>query len=124
MNKILVVEDDSRISLALATRLQASGFEVRTAPDPVTALQLARTGEFDLALLDIMMPAGGGIVLAERLRTLVPTAAIPIVFLTASKNPDLRAKASELGAAAFLEKPFDSRELLRIIHEALATRAT
>jgi CheY-like chemotaxis protein len=119
MKKILIVEDDKKIVTALTIRLQAAGYEVVVSYDAALAMTRAMDHQPDLALLDITMPGGNGFVVAERLRDSVDTASIPIIFLTASKQPGLREKALELGAVAFFEKPYDAQRLLATIAQAL-----
>ena len=120
MKKILVVEDDKDIAFALGTRLRAAGFVPTHAYDALVGVSQARKETPDLVLLDLMMPAGGGLKVAERLRAMGPTATVPVIFLTASKDPELRAAAMAYGPHAFIEKPYDPMELLAVIHEALA----
>lgn len=120
MKKILVVEDDRRIALALTVRLRASGFEVITAPDALAGVNQARKHEPALVVLDLMMPAGGGLKVAERLRNLTQTATVPIIFLTASKDADMKRQALEFSPVAYLEKPYDAQDLLNAVHEAMA----
>lgn len=119
MKKILIVEDDQNIARALAIRLKHAGYEVTVAPDAITAVEVGLQKLPDLALVDISLPAGNGFTVAERLQSLLPTAT-PLIFLTASKQPGLREKAKELGAAAFLTKPYDTDNLLGAIQLALA----
>lgn len=117
-NKILIVEDDRKIAMALALRLRAAGQEVIFAYDALTGLDTAIKNQPDLVLLDIGLPAGNGLLVAERIQNLVPKYT-RIIFLTASRQPGLRDKAMALGAAGFLEKPFEAGELLATIQNAL-----
>lgn len=119
MSKILIVEDDKKISLALTIRLRSAGHEVVTAYDAVMAVGIARKAEPDLILLDIMMPGGNGFSVAEKLQNLAVTAVTPIIFLTASKKPGLKEKAEELGAVALIEKPYDGDHLVAQIESVL-----
>ena len=121
MNKILVVEDDKDIALALGTRLRAAGFQVTNAYDALTGVSLAVKDAPDLVILDLMMPAGGGILVADRLRSLGPTATVPIIFMTASRDPERRSKAMAANPHAFIEKPYDPAALLECVHEALGS---
>jgi DNA-binding response OmpR family regulator len=120
MPKILVVEDDKKIALALSVRLKSKGHEVLIAQDALGGLNLASQKKPDLVLLDIGMPAGGGFGLAEKMQNLSATIGIPFIFLTASKDTEYRARAMQLGAAAYFEKPYDSEELLSTIDKVLA----
>jgi DNA-binding response OmpR family regulator len=121
MPKILIVEDDKTIALALTVRLKAKGHEVFVAQDAFAGLSLASTKKPDMVLLDIGMPAGGGFGLAEKMQNLAATVGIPFIFLTASKDPQYRKRAEALGAAAYVEKPYDADELLATIDRVLAT---
>lgn len=123
MNKILVVEDDRNIALALAVRLRSQGYDVQVAYDAVSGISETTRSKPDLVLLDISMPGGGGLLVAQRIRSLSPVAATPIIFLTASKQPELRAKASELGAVDFFEKPYEAEDLLASIRRVLGENA-
>ena len=123
MATVLIVEDDRKVSRALGIRLASAGYAVATAYDAATALGSARQSHPDLVLLDITLPAGDGFIVAERLRQNPSTCAVPIVFITASKQPGLRKRAAEVGAAGFLEKPFSGQELLEIVSERLGSLA-
>jgi DNA-binding response OmpR family regulator len=119
MNKILIIEDDQKIAFALCVRLKAHGYATWTAGDAIAALNKARHHRPDLILLDISLPGGNGITLAEHFRGLRETRETPIIFATASKDPKLRDKAIELGAAGLLRKPYDADTLLGVIERAL-----
>jgi two-component system cell cycle response regulator len=80
---------------------------------------LARKHQPDLVLLDISLPGGNGLMVAERLQNGAMTAGIPVIVLTASRQPGLRANALALGAVAFFEKPYDAHQLLAAIARAL-----
>ncbi len=117
--RILVVEDDENIVKALSVRLKSKGYDVVASYDAVMGMQKAMEQPPDLILLDIMMPGGNGVTLAERLQGSTKTGHIPIIFLTASKQSDLRQKAHALGAVGFFEKPFDFEELFATVRAAL-----
>ena len=118
MKRILIVEDDARIATALGVRLEAAGYCVLMAPDGFRGLQLALTWQPDLIIMDIWMPVGIGFSVAQRLHGLGVTG-IPIIFITASKLKGLRETVSQLGAVAFFEKPYDTKELLRTVADEL-----
>jgi len=118
--RILIVEDDKNVSLALSTRLSSSGFDVSIAYDAAAAVVEARKNHPDLILLDLMLPAGGGAVALQRIRNFASLASTPTIVLTAMRDPFIRSMVSELGITAYFEKPYDSGELLAAIHEALA----
>ena len=119
MKKILLIEDDEKIALGLSVRLKAHGYATWIARDGITGLKLAVRYKPDLILLDISLPAGNGFELAERFQSLPETSHAPIIFATASKDPDLRKKALQAGAAGLLRKPYDANDLLALAQNAL-----
>ncbi len=110
---ILIVEDDDDLSLALAVRLQASGYRVATSPDAIVALQAVRRNEPDLVVLDLGLPGGGGLTFLKRLRSLTSLPFIPVIVLTASAGSEETALAA--GAQAYFEKPPDNEALLAAV---------
>jgi DNA-binding response OmpR family regulator len=115
--KILIVDDDPKIVKALSLRLSAAGYKTTTTYNGITGLICAKTSPPDLVITDIWMPSGTGLSLAYRLRELMP--GIPVIFLTASKQPGLEEKTRELGGAGFLEKPYEPEALLRIVAQLI-----
>ena len=118
MKKVLILEDDARISTALAVRLRAAGYEVLTAVDPAFASMLAVTHRPDLIISDIWMPVAQGFTFARRLKSF-GLENVPIIFITASKREGLWETAMSLGAVGFFEKPYDPQRLLACVQEAL-----
>ncbi|MBR9766327.1 MAG: response regulator [Rhodobacteraceae bacterium] len=109
---LLIVDDDERIRDLLARFLKRQGFLVSTARDAAHARRLLAGLEFDLIVLDVMMPGEDGITLTERLRGEIRT---PILLLTARGETEDRIRGLEAGADDYLVKPFEPRELsLRI----------
>ncbi|MDH3214169.1 MAG: response regulator [Myxococcales bacterium] len=123
--KILIVDDDADIRLALNARLRASGYETAFAEDGVTALAVARREKPDLILLDIGLPGGDGFVVLERLKKHTCLACTPVIVLSARDAAESQRHALEAGATAFFQKPADNAELLQAIACQLAapTRA-
>ncbi len=118
MKKILIVEDNLKIAAALSVRLKHAGYEVLTAADGLQGLKVAVVAKPDLIVSDIWMPAPIGFLTKDRLINL-GLADVPVIYITASKKPDLKNIALEEGAAGFFEKPYDSNELLAFIAHAL-----
>jgi len=116
-NKILVVDDEEDMAKALNLRLKANGYNVVFASDSVQALTIANQENPDLSLLDIMIPGGGGFVVAERLKQSAATHRIPIIFLTGIPGGEER--AYKLGASGYVMKPYQPEELMEAIHNAL-----
>src|SRR5690349_5977813 len=113
--KILVVEDDEKILAALKVRLQHHGYTVLTALDATQGLRGAVQESPDLVILDICMPAGGGLWVAESLRRLRKTAQIPMIFITASRAPDVLEQARKFRPVAYFQKPYDGMQLIATI---------
>src|SRR5256885_7451391 len=123
MKKILVVDDDTKIASALAIRLKAAGYEPLTAITGLAAVDLAVHQKPDLIIMDIWMPVGIGLSVAQRLRSL-GLGTIPIIFMTASRLRGLRNAAMRLGAAGFFEKPYEPELLLASVSQALAAKTS
>jgi DNA-binding response OmpR family regulator len=119
MKRILVIDDDEYSGEVAAGYLTGAGYEVVIAHEGFTGLKLILTRKPDLILTDIWMPIGTGLSLAQRLRELGVND-VPIIFMTAGREPNLRAGAAALGVDAFFEKPFDARELLATVAFLLA----
>ncbi len=108
--RILVVEDDRNLQAALRYNLAAEGYSVETAGDGAQALKLAREGEYDLVLLDLMLPVIGGTEVCRALRR--DGNVVPILMLTARDSEVDRVVGLEVGADDYVTKPFSVRELL------------
>jgi two-component system, OmpR family, phosphate regulon response regulator OmpR len=106
---ILVVDDDARIRALLQRYLHRNGFWVTAARDAGHARRLLAGLEFDLLVLDVMMPGETGLALTASLRKHLET---PILLLTARGDADDRIRGLEAGADDYLPKPFEPRELL------------
>ncbi|WNM56500.1 response regulator [Candidatus Nitrospira allomarina] len=116
---VLIIEDDESISKALEVRLQSRGFRVTIAFDAIMGMQKAAELLPQAILLDITLPGGNGLSLAERLKNSDRTQKIPIIFLTASKQADLRRSAIAVGGAALFEKPYDFEYLLAALRAVI-----
>jgi DNA-binding response OmpR family regulator len=117
MNRILVVEDDDLISRVVKRGLEQSGYRVTVAADGESGLRLAKAGEFELLILDIMLPGIDGLQLCERLRA--GRHATPILMLTAKGALDDKVQGLESGADDYLPKPFEFPELLARVRALL-----
>lgn len=110
MNRILIVEDEPRISAFVAKGLKAEGFVPTVVADGITGLDYALTGEFDLMVLDIGLPGLSGFGILERVAAERP--ALPVIVLTARDSVTDTVAALEGGAADYMPKPFRFGELL------------
>jgi len=117
--KILVVDDEPKIVHLLSQRLKANGYETFAANDTYQCIKMTREIKPDLILLDMKMPAGGGIKAFEILKTSVYTSSIPIIFITAYPGDEVKNQVKELGADGFFAKPFNSKDLLQKIEEVI-----
>ena len=109
MPRILVVEDEPGIALALEDDLTMEGYQVEVAGDGPTASKMAREGKFDLILLDIMLPGKDGFEVCREVRR--AGLRTPILMLTARAQEAEKVMAFELGADDYVTKPFGVREL-------------
>ena len=119
---VLVADDDPDILALVRFRLERDGYEVLSAPDGETALDLAMARTPDLAVLDVMMPRLDGYEVTRRLREHGPTTTIPIILLTARvQEPDLE-RGIEAGADDYVTKPFSPQALGERVQAALGVR--
>ncbi len=115
--KILLVEDDPNFGRILKDYLNINNYEVTLAVNGIEGFEKFNKSEFDLCILDIMMPFKDGLTLAKEIREL--NEAIPIIFLTAKNLKDDVLKGYKTGADDYLTKPFDSEILLAKIKSIL-----
>ncbi len=113
---LLIVDDDERIRGLLQKFLQRNGFLVSVARDASHARSVLSGLEFDLIVMDVMMPGEDGVTLTRSLRETLET---PILLLTAKGDTDDRIKGLEAGADDYLPKPFEPKELLLRINAIL-----
>jgi DNA-binding response OmpR family regulator len=117
MNKILLVEDDPNLGQILAEYLQMKGFNPTLCGDGEEALNMYMSQQFDLCLLDIMMPKKDGFTLAKEIRSIDKS--LPIIFLTAKTLKDDAIEGFKIGADDYITKPFSMEELLLRINAVL-----
>ena len=110
--RILIVDDEAPMRLMLSKQLNRAEYETTTAGDGEAALAAMAAGSFDAVVLDVVMPGMDGFEVCRRLKDDPRTAAVPVVFLSASCSGDFRRRAFRLGGADFLAKPFQ----LSLIH--------
>ena len=121
MSRLLLVEDEPGLVMTLTDRLIAEGYEVESATDAPSGLELAATGSFDAILLDVMLPGGNGMDVCRSLRQ--RGLQTPILMLTAKGQVVDKVVGLKLGADDYLVKPFEMAELLARV-EALLRRAS
>jgi DNA-binding response OmpR family regulator len=117
--KILVVDDEAVLVETIAYNLQQAGYQVITAADGASALEVARRESPDLILLDLMLPEMDGLEVCRLLRREGSTAATPIIMLTAKGEEIDKVVGLEVGADDYVTKPFGRRELLARVRALL-----
>jgi DNA-binding response OmpR family regulator len=115
--RVLVVEDDPSIAIGLRINLESEGYVVDLAEDGETGLELARTTEPDLIVLDVMLPKRNGLEVLHDLRAEGRT--MPIIILSAKAGEMDKVAGLELGAEDYVAKPFSLAELLARVRAAL-----
>lgn len=118
--KILLVEDDRYIALALKLRLQAESLDVHVVSGCEAALASARSDKPVIALIDYNLPDGNGLDLIQQFAEMFNQQPVASIMMTASKKPGLREQALERGAVDYFEKPFNSVDLISTIEALLA----
>jgi two-component system alkaline phosphatase synthesis response regulator PhoP len=109
MGKILIIEDEESVLMALEIDLKIEGYQVSSAKDGVTGLNMVKEGTYDLVILDIMLPEMSGFEVCKQLRQSGIT--IPVLMLTAKSQEIDKVLGLELGADDYVTKPFSPREL-------------
>lgn len=117
MKRILLAEDDIDFGTMLKQYLELNKFSVVWAKDGKEGLEVFNTGNFDICILDVMMPVMDGFTLAEKIIEINPE--IPFLFLTARKTKEDRIKGLKLGADDYIVKPFEAEELILRIKNIL-----
>ena len=117
LGRVLVVDDDEVIRRLIAVNLQLEGFEVETAVDGQDCLDKVTGIEPDVITLDVMMPRLDGWETAVQLRRSPDTAHIKVVLISARAQEADKARGAQVGADAYLTKPFDPNEMIRVVRE-------
>ncbi|NHZ85328.1 MAG: response regulator [Planctomycetia bacterium] len=117
--RILIVDDEPAVVRILSLRLKDNGYKTFTANDGYQAVKLAKDVKPDLILLDLEMPAGGGVSTFDNLKASFYTSSIPIIFITGVPGDEVKKLIMKLGADGFFPKPFNFVELIKKIEELL-----
>jgi DNA-binding response OmpR family regulator len=116
--KILLIDDDKTVVTVVTAVLRAANYEVVSALDPVQGFMAFRREKPQLVVLDLMMPAGGGMQLLQKLTSM---GTVPVIVITASQQRNAEAEARAAGAAGFLPKPVNPETLKELIEELQAS---
>jgi CheY-like chemotaxis protein len=117
--RILVVDDDEMVLMALDELLKPEGYVVQTVSGGSEALKKLDENGYDLLMLDVIMPEMDGFELCRRIRKKEKYKETPIVFLTAKSRDEDKARGLEAGANLFLSKPISPDRLIQIVGSAL-----
>ncbi|HUW61844.1 MAG TPA: response regulator, partial [Candidatus Bathyarchaeia archaeon] len=115
----LVVDDEPDVVAFMERTLRTEGFDVVSAFDGISALDLVDAEKPDLVLLDLMMPMISGYEVCEQIKANPQTQAIPVICVSSAHTPDARAHTLKLGAATLIVKPFLPMELVAQIRRYL-----
>jgi two-component system response regulator RegX3 len=118
--RILLADDEPDILEPVSYALRQEGFEVSSVPDGEQALEAARSGQFDVLILDVVMPKLSGL---DACRTLRAESEVPIIMLSARDSELDRVLGLELGADDYISKPFSTAELISRVRAIMRRRA-
>ncbi len=114
--RVLAVDDDEELLRLIRRVLEMEGFEVTTAETGDAAVRMVEQGEFDLALLDLMLPGVDGMAVCKHIRSF---STIPVILITARAHDEDKVKGLDEGADDYITKPFSTRELLARVRAVL-----
>ena len=123
MTRVLVIDDEPAIADVLRMLLEFRGHEVLTADDGSRGFATAQRQSPDVIVLDLMMPVMDGFTALEALRGDERTAEIPVMILSALGSTEVRQRCHDLGARAFLQKPYNPEDLLRAVEGSALIQA-
>jgi len=117
--KILIVDDEKDWTQMLVARLESEGYQTAVAFDSIQAMTQAVQSKPNLMLLDIKMPAGGGLETLKHLRGNTKTFSLPVIVITAKEDKETQEAAEKLGISGYFIKPVDMAQLLNRIKTVL-----
>ena len=116
--RVLLVEDEPDVAETLTWGLTAAGYVVDTADNGVDGLWKATENDYDVIVLDVMLPDTDGFALLPKLRSITD---VPVIFVTACARLEDKVTGAMLGAADYVVKPFDMDDLVGRLRRAVAT---
>ena len=117
MNRVLVVDDNRDLGKLTSEILKERGFRVNIAFDGVSALAKIKQESYDLMILDYRLPGISGLTVLEKTQQIRPN--LKTIMISAFGNESTKARAKELGAYAFLDKPFNIDGLVKVVKKTL-----
>ena len=117
--KLLIIDDDRAFVVLAAAILRDAGYLVLEAYDAMQGYMYAQHDPPDVILLDMLMPAGGGLNVLQKLQTIPRLASIPGVVVTASTDEGLEEQVRSKGAVSLLQKPLDRDKLLDLVKQVI-----
>ena len=121
--RLLLVEDEPGLQLALNDRLAAEGYRVETAADGDVAVERATSESFDLILLDVMLPKRDGFDVCQTIRANPRWTGVRVIMLTAKGRDIEREKGMAMGADDYITKPFSTKEVVARVEKVLGPAA-
>ena len=122
IRRVLIVDDEPNIVTSLEFLMRGSDYEVRVALNGAEALRLADSFRPDVNLLDVMMPQRSGFEVCQKIRENPVLRDVKIIMLTAKGRDAERDRGLNLGANAYVTKPFSTKELVNTVRELLSER--
>ena len=121
--KVLIIDDDKSVVDLLSSFLREGGYEVILALDPVQGFMAVQRQAPDVVLLDLAMPAGGGLPLLKKLSGSSKLRRIPVIVISALSDDNIEGEAIAAGARAFLKKPLERETVATAVSGALTPPA-
>ena len=119
MKRILAVDDDRSVLDLEEEILKSAGYTVTTAYDGISAIALLSQQDFDLVLLDVMMPGIDGFEVSRTFRQMDGSEKVPVIFITARDDAETMRKGFQAGGTLVLAKPFTSKKLLEVVRTVI-----
>jgi CheY-like chemotaxis protein len=117
--KVLVVDDDELVLVAISELLTPLGFSVTTCSNGPEALERVASNRFDLVILDVIMPEMDGFEVCQKIRQIDSYSETPVMMLTAKSGEEDRQRGLEVGANLYLPKPISPKRLIALVEEAV-----
>ena len=119
MGKILIVEDEILLANVIKKRMEDQGHKVYVTYDAYGGVSQIHKDLPDLVILDLMLPAGGGLHVLQNMKTSDYANKVPVIVLTGMKNEEYKKQILDLGVSEYLEKPYDPQQLTEAVKKAL-----